>query len=136
MRDVRLLLVLMSMFVVASTALAAGPLTPGQWQITLQTIKPIKTPEMVTEVCVAPNKGDSLDAPKMRPTDDCQPSGVTLTSGRIAYVVDCAKSKRHVVTDIAIKGDSYAGTITVTFPEGEIVQTIEAHRIGACPAAQ
>ena len=109
---------------------ANGPLNPGKWEITVQTIKPIEAPPSVSVVCISPKKAEKPEAPKSKPEDDCQVSDLTQTAAGMGYLIRCAKESRKITTDIKFYGDSYEGTIVVETPAGKTEQTIKARRVG------
>lgn len=116
----------------AAQANSPAVLTPGEWEITIQTQSPVTTPPTVTLVCLTKDD-ERPKPPKGRPTDDCQVAGgAALTGNVLAYSVKCGKKKSASTARFTYSGDSFEGVVTVTTEVGDVLQTHTGRRIGAC----
>jgi hypothetical protein len=107
-------------------------MTPGLWEITVQTVSPIKGPPITQTVCIDKAHATRPSPPKSRTSDDCQVSTDAAAANETAYTVRCAKRKTTSSARFTYAGDHYDGTVTITTPDAEIHQVHTAKRIGDC----
>ena len=129
------LLVLAALTAGNARAQAAGAavMVPGLWEITVQTRSPILAAPITHTVCIDKAHVTRPEAPKSKPTDDCQVLPDAAAGNETAYTVRCAK--RHVTSTsrFTYSGDHFNGTVTITPASGEQIQQVyTAVRISDC----
>jgi hypothetical protein len=132
MRVSALLFALFLLVAASGSAIAAPPMIPGKWQITLQTISPIEAPPMITSGCVDKAHADKPEPPRAGASDDCQIATSKFDGTDMAYAVQCKKQRRSSETKLTFRGESYSGTVTIHDGDLVIVQRIDAVRLGEC----
>ena len=115
----------------AQTA-AKQVMIPGLWEITVQTVSPVKGPLITQTVCIDKAHSTRPSPPKSRASDDCQVSLDEDAANETAYTVRCAKRKTTSSARFTYAGDHYDGMVTITTADAEIHQVHTAKRIGDC----
>ena len=123
---------------VPAIAIAAGPppMNAGKWQITLQTMTPIRTDASVTTVCISPDDAAQPSPPKTPADADCHVASAGLTAqNTLDYTVGCGNANVNTSAHYAYTGDRFEGTVTIIPADGHpIVQKVTGIRVGACDA--
>lgn len=127
-------LLLAILFVLALTpaVMAAPPLNPGRWEVTIKTESPVSMPPTTTEICIAKEKAEKPEPVKGKPTDDCQTSGVSMNGNVLTYATKCGKKDVSTTAKFTYSGDTYTGVVTIKSGKREIRQVYTAKRIGNC----
>ena len=120
-----------ALFTFLSMSAHAANLTPGRWEITVQTVAPVETPATTTEICISKGDAERLSPPKGKPTDDCQSVGA-LHGNSLKYKTTCGKRKRSSDVELTYGGDHYEGVVVVKTEDETVRQIITAKRIGDC----
>jgi hypothetical protein len=115
----------------AQTA-AKQVMIPGLWEITVQTVSPIKGLPITQTVCIDKAHSTRPSPPKSSASDDCQVSPDATAANETAYTVRCAKRKTTSSARFTYAGDHYDGTVTIVTADAEIHQVHTAKRVGAC----
>ena len=115
----------------AQTA-AKEVMIPGLWEITVQTVSPIKGLPITQTVCIDKAHSTRPSPPRSKASDDCQVSPDAATANETAYTVRCAKRKTTSSARFTYAGDHYDGTVTIITVDAEIHQVHTAKRIAAC----
>ena len=130
------LFVLLAALMVTSAAQAAGALNPGRWEITLQTVSPIVSAPVVTEICISKEEAElTPEPPRSKQSDDCQVTG-SFRGKSLKYKTKCNRRNSTADVDITYDGDTYEGTVAITIDGREIRQIYKAKRIGDCEGSR
>jgi Protein of unknown function (DUF3617) len=116
----------------APCALAAPPLNPGRWEVTIKTESPVSMPPTTTEICITGEKAARPEPVKGKPTDDCKADGVSMNGNVLTYAVRCGKQKVSTSAKFTYSGDTYTGVVTIKSGKREIRQIHTARRVGNC----
>ena len=127
----RQILFALSTALLSLPVLAAGPLQPGRWEITIKTVAPVETPAVTAEICISRSEADRPEPPKGKPADDCQTVGA-LHGNVLKYKTNCGKGKTSSDVELTYGGDHYEGVVTVTVNGATVRQVHTAKRIGDC----
>lgn len=117
-------------------AQSAGPavMTPGLWEITVQTRSPIVAAPLSHTVCIDKANIIRPEPPKSKPNDDCQVLPDVAAANQTAYTVRCAKRKVTSTLRFTYAGDRFDGVVTIKNADGEFQQLYSAVRIADCDA--
>jgi hypothetical protein len=110
----------------------AEVMLPGLWEITVQTVSPIKGPLLTHTVCIDKEHVTRPDPPKSKPKDDCQALPDTAAANETAYTVRCAKQKVTSSSRFTYSGDHFEGTVTINKEDVVINQVYSAKRVSDC----
>lgn len=110
----------------------AAVITPGLWEITVQTKSPIVGPPVTHTVCIDKTHVTRPDPPKSKPSDDCQATPDPSAANESAYTIRCAKRNVKSSSRFTYSGDHFDGTVTITTGDGEVHQVYSAKRVGEC----
>jgi hypothetical protein len=108
----------------------AAVMTPGLWQITVQTQSPIVGPPITHTVCIDKAHVTRPEPPKSKPADDCQVSLDPAAANETAYTIHCAKRNVSSSSRFTYSGDHFDGTVKITTADAEVHQVYTALRIG------
>jgi hypothetical protein len=112
-----------------------GAMTPGLWEITIQTRSPIVGPLLTHTVCIDKATAGRSQTPKTKASDDCQVSPEAAASNETAYSVRCAKRKISSIAKFTYSGSHFEGVVTINTPDGEVKQVYAGVRVGDCDDA-
>jgi hypothetical protein len=139
MRSRCLLILLVTLAAISSTTTlraqsgGAAVLTPGLWEITVQTTSPVAAAPMSHTVCIDKLHVTKPEPPKSKASDDCKVLPDAAAANETAYTVHCGKKKTTSTSRFTYSGDHFSGTLTVQTPgSDEVKQVYTAVRIGDC----
>jgi len=114
-------------------ARAAAPLlTPGRWEITIQTVSPVAMPPMTHEVCISKEDAQrSPEPPKGKKSDDCKSTG-SLHGNSLKYATKCGRKKVSSTTEYTYMGDRFEGVVIIQADGQEIRQIQSGKWVGEC----
>jgi hypothetical protein len=125
--------------VAVSPALAQTPMRDGQWEVTMQMEMPgmpMQMPAMKSMQCVTKEQlkdpGNAL--PKGPDSKDCKVSDYKAEGSKVSWKMACTGAQKMSGSgEIAFKGDSYDGAMTMTMdPQGEMKMKLSGKRVGDC----
>jgi hypothetical protein len=118
----------------APVVLSAPPtMTPGLWEITLQTELPVATSPMTTTVCIS--KDDLVERqkpPKGKASDECSAVSGDMTGNVLSYVSKCKSRNSETKVRYTFHGDRYEGVVEMKSAGSELRQVITGRRIADC----
>jgi hypothetical protein len=117
---------------IRAAAPAAPDITPGLWEITVQTRSPIVAAPISHTVCIDKANTSKPQPPKSKAHDDCQVMSDSAAANETAYTVRCAKRKVTSASRFTYFGDHFNGTVTIQTASGEVQQVYTAVRLGDC----
>jgi hypothetical protein len=122
----------------AAFAAAQHPMRPGNWETTVEmqmpnmpmAMAPMKTTSCVTaeQLKMDPAAGLSAGDPK----NACKVTEQKITGSTVAWKVTCPAQKMDGTGELAFKGDTYTGTVTMTAPMGAMTMKMAGRRLGDC----
>ncbi len=129
-----LIVILAGFLFLASPLEAAGPdFEPGKWEITSKIDMPGMPQNTFTQTqCLSsddyvPKGGNSQGAQDCR-IEDVQTSGNTVT-----WTMRCTgQGQMTGKGKISYHGDTFEGTVEMTFPGGKMTQQMNGRRLGGC----
>src|SRR6266850_7376065 len=95
-----------------AAAPGASDITPGLWEITVQTRSPILAAPISHTVCIDKASSTKPQPPKSKAHDDCQVIPDSAAANETAYTVRCAKRKVTTTSRFTYLGDHFNGTVT------------------------
>ena len=130
-------------FLVGATIAAQSPIRPGQWEVVMQMDMPnmpLKMPEMKTTQCVTP--GQAKDPASALPSgpqagrggkSDCKVSDYKVSGQTVTWKVACTMPQPITSTgEMTFTDDSYAGTMKMNTPQGDMNMKVSGTRLGEC----
>lgn len=124
---------------VAVVVIAQTPMRPGRWEATMQMQMPqapVQLPEMKTTQCITPEQlKDPVNAVPQGPTanQDCKVSDYKVSGNTVTWQMACTKPQAITSTgEMIFEGDTYAGTMKVTTPQGDMSMKLVGKRLGDC----
>ena len=134
----RKFLLALALCALPTLAFAASPVKAGKWEMTMQTEMtgmPMKMPPFTTTYCLS--KEDAENPEKMAPeqqrkNSDCKRTDFKVDGNVVTWKVECPKSGTHGEGKITYTSDSYAGTMHMTMPQGEMNAKYSGKYLGAC----
>ncbi|HEV7426784.1 MAG TPA: DUF3617 family protein [Thermoanaerobaculia bacterium] len=115
---------------------APAALTPGLWEITVQTQLPTPAAPMSHTVCIDKLHVAKPNPPRSRPSDDCQVTADAASANETAYTVHCGKRNVTSTSRFTYSGSHFEGVMIITGPDSEIRQVYSAKRLGPCDDEQ
>jgi len=116
----------------AQSPKSAQVMTPGLWEITVQTRSPIVGPPISYTVCLDKAHVARPEPPKSRATDDCQVVPEAASANQTAYTIRCTNRKVSSTSRFTYAGDHFDGAVTINTPDGVVEQVHTGKRIGDC----
>jgi hypothetical protein len=131
--------------IVAAVTLAAQTPTmrPGRYAVTMQMSMPnmpVAMPEIKSEQCISdadlkkdPHAWIPNASPDPRMKEACKMSDYKVTGQTVTWSMSCPGQQAITGTgEMTIKGDTYAGVMKMTTPQGEFTTKISGQRTGDC----
>src|SRR5262249_13609973 len=97
----------------AQQAPRAAVMTPGLWEITVQTKSPILGPPTTHTVCIAKAIVPPPAPPKSKASSDCRVQSDAAASNETAYTIRCAQAGTTSSWRFTYSGDHFDGTATI-----------------------
>jgi hypothetical protein len=128
---------------VVTLAAQAPTIRPGRYAVSMQMSMPnvpVAMPEMTSEQCITADdlKKDAHAwipnaSPDPRMKDACKMSDYKVAGQTVTWAMTCPGQQAVKGTgEMTVKGDTYAGTMKMTTPQGEFTTNISGRRIGDC----
>jgi hypothetical protein len=129
--------------VAAVTISAQTPMRPGQWEVTTQMQMPnlpVQMPEMKTTQCITEQQLKDPTAGLPNPTgpgggsnDECKVSDYTIKGNTVTWKLVCTgQQKMSGSGQVTVEGDTYAGTMNMSMPQGDMLVKMSGKRLGEC----
>lgn len=125
-----------------AAALAQSPIRPGRWEVVMQMDMPnmpIKMPEMKTTQCVTPEQAKDPANSLPRGPDgrggknDCKVSDYKVSGQTVTWKMACTSPQAMTSTgEMTFTDDSYAGTMKMNSPQGDMMMKVSGKRLGDC----
>jgi len=107
-------------------------ITPGIWEITVQTRSPIVAAPVSHTVCIDKTQVAKPEPPKSKAHDDCQVALDAAAANETAYTMRCAKRNVTSISRFTYSSDHFNGTVTIKTASGDVQQVYTAVRLSDC----
>ena len=132
------------MCVAVVTISAQTPMRAGQWEVTMQMQMPnlpVAMPEMKVTQCIteeqlkeAPTAGlPNPTGPGGGSNEDCKVSDYNISGNTVTWKMACTgQQKMSGSGQMTFDGDTYAGTMNMSMPQGDMSMKMSGKRLGEC----
>lgn len=134
-------------FVALAAAIAAAPLVAqtlareGNWEFRVQIempAMPVKMPEQVLTQCITPEQAKTptslMPGPSGKPGDaSCKVTDQKTSGSTVSWKMACSAPQPMTGEgQVTFTGDSYAGAMNMTTPQGALTMKYTGKRLGDC----
>lgn len=134
---------ILSVLMVCAAAVVISAQTPmraGQWQITMQMQmpnSPVQMPEMKFSQCITDEQIKEAPTAALPSApggnENCKVSDYTVSGNTVTWKMACTGEQQMTGTgEMTFEGDSYAGTMNMSMPQGEMSMKMAGKRLGDC----
>jgi hypothetical protein len=140
MRSLSVLTIVLSMAAAVILTAQPSPMRPGRWEITMQMqmpnmpmqMPPTTTTQCVTEEQLKKDPSAGLPSGPQGP-NACKVSDYKLVGDTVSWKMACSGPQAmNGDGEMTFKGDSYAGTMKMTSPQGAMSMKLAGKRTGEC----
>ena len=125
----------------AGVLFAQDQMKPGRWEVTMQMDMPgmpVKMPPMTQASCITPeqakNPGSTVQGGRGRGNpSDCKTTDQKVEGNKVTWKMVCTGAQAMTGDgEMVFNGDSYAGKMNMTTPQGAMAMQITGKRLGDC----
>jgi hypothetical protein len=126
--------------IAVAAVVAQSPMRAGLWEVTTEMQMPgMKMPEMKANQCVTPEQLKDPASALPKPSTDqagkdaCKTSDYKASGNTVTWKMACAAPQSMTgAGELTFSGDTYAGTMKMTMPQGDMTMRLGGKRVGDC----